>query len=63
MKYKDYYGILGLDRNATAEEIKKAYRKYHPDVTAPTARKNTKSVWPKRGWSAKSTKKARAPPR
>lgn len=32
---RDYYNILGLDRNASAEEIKKAYRqsalKYHPD--------------------------------
>jgi len=37
MKFKDYYEILGLDRNATAEDIKKAYRrlarKYHPDVS------------------------------
>ena len=36
MEYKDYYGILGLDRKASQEEIKKAFRKlarkYHPDV-------------------------------
>lgn len=35
MDYKDYYKILGIDKKATQEEIKKAYRalavKYHPD--------------------------------
>jgi len=34
---KDYYKILGMDRNVTQDEIKKAYRKkalkYHPDLT------------------------------
>lgn len=34
-KVKDYYGALGLAKNATGPEIKKAYRalahKYHPD--------------------------------
>ncbi|MGA2025018.1 MAG: DnaJ C-terminal domain-containing protein [Steroidobacteraceae bacterium] len=37
MKYKDYYASLGLERGASDEEVKKAYRrlarKYHPDVS------------------------------
>lgn len=36
MAYKDYYQILGVDRNAGEQEIKRAYRKlarkYHPDI-------------------------------
>lgn len=37
MEYKDYYKILGVDKKASADDIKKSYRrlarKYHPDVS------------------------------
>jgi curved DNA-binding protein len=36
MEFKDYYATLGVGKNATQEEIQRAYRKlarkYHPDV-------------------------------
>jgi curved DNA-binding protein len=37
MKYRDYYEILGLQRDATQDGVKRAYRKlarkYHPDLS------------------------------
>ena len=37
MEFKDYYSIMGVARDATQDEIKRAYRKlarkYHPDVS------------------------------
>jgi curved DNA-binding protein len=36
MEYKDYYKVLGVERTATQDDIRKAFRKlarkYHPDV-------------------------------
>jgi len=40
VKYKDYYKIMGLERDASQDDIKRAHRKlarkYHPDVSKET---------------------------
>src|SRR5512147_1822313 len=49
MEFKDYYAIMGVARDASADEIKQAYRKlarkFHPDVSKePDAEARFKEV-------------------
>jgi curved DNA-binding protein len=49
VEFKDYYKIMGVERNATQDDIKRAYRrlarKYHPDVSKePDAEARFKEV-------------------
>ncbi len=50
MQYRDYYNILNVEKNASPEEIKKAYRnlarEYHPDVNPddPKAEEKFKDI-------------------
>jgi len=49
MNKRDYYEVLGVSKNATKEEIKKAYRKlskqYHPDINKqPDAAEKFKEI-------------------
>jgi curved DNA-binding protein len=63
MEFRDYYQVLGVARDAPADEVKKAYRKlarkYHPDVSKePDANARMKEV--NEAWTVLSDPEKRA---
>ena len=48
MAKRDYYEVLGIDKNASQDEIKKAYRnlalKYHPDRVSEDKKKEAEEM-------------------
>jgi len=64
MSQRDYYEILGLQKNASEQEIKKAYRrlamKYHPDRNSGDAESETKFKEVKEAYEVLSDSQKRA---